>query len=335
MSLRYLVLPQMEEVVVLGGDSIGVSAPGPHIEELEARGIRHIALPDSTRSVDVKKDFRTAVSLWRTLRREKPDVLHTHTPKPGIYGRIVGRLAGVPAVINTIHGLYATRDDRLIKRMLVYGIEAIAARFSDRELVQSAEDFDFVLRRRITRRGRTILLGNGVDLDRFDHRKVDPGHRDRIRRSLGIGPDDIVVGSVGRLVAEKGFPELFEAAKSMPRGCVMVVVGPVEPDKDDGLSREQLDAAQALGIHLPGMQANVDEWYSAMDIFVLASHREGFPRAAMEAAAMGLPVIATDIRGCREVVDPGVNGLLVPVRSPSDLAEAINILAVDSDLRAR
>lgn len=335
LSLRYLILPQMEEVTALGGDSVGISAPGPYVPELERRGIRHIALDDSTRSFDLKKDLKSAFHLWRILKRERPDVLHTHTPKPGIYGRIIGRLAGVPVVVNTIHGLYATRDDPLLKRAFVYALETIASRFSDRELVQSAEDFKFVTARRITRPDKTVLLGNGVDLARFDRTRIPDERRNELRKSLGIGPDDLVVGSVGRLVAEKGFPELFEAASSLNAGCVLVVVGPVEPDKEDGLSGAQIASAEAAGIRLTGMQDNVDEWYAAMDIFVLASHREGFPRAAMEAAAMGLPVVATDIRGCREVVDPGYNGLLVPVQSPADLAAAINTLASSSDLRAK
>lgn len=334
-SLRYLILPQMEEVSVLGGDSIGISAPGPYVDEVEARGIRHIALPDSTRSINIGKDLKTAYALWRILRQEAPDVLHTHTPKPGIYGRVIGRLAGVPVVVNTIHGLYATRDDRFIKRFLVYGLEALAARFSDRELVQSHEDFEFVTRRRITRPSRTILLGNGVDLDRFKRERIPTERRNELRASLGIGTDEVVVGSVGRLVAEKGFPELFEAAGELATNCVVVVIGPHEPDKQDGLTKAQIKEAEEHGVRILGMQTNVDEWYSAMDVFVLASHREGFPRAAMEAAAMGLPVIATDIRGCREVVGNEVNGLLVPVQSPEALANAINRLAGSSEMRAR
>jgi ribosomal protein S18 acetylase RimI-like enzyme len=113
----------------------------------------------------------------------------------------------------------------------------------------------------------------------------------------------------------------------------MVAIGPNEPDKDDGLDEDFITKALEQGIHLPGMQTNVDEWYAAMDIFVLASHRGGFPRAAMEGAAMGVPVIATDIRGCREVVDHEVNGLLVPVNDPDALAAAINDLARSSERR--
>lgn len=334
LSLRYLVLPQLEGVHDLGGDSIGISAPGEFVPELTERGIIHIPLHNSTRSLNLGRDLKAMAELWRILRSERPDVLHTHTPKPGIYGRIIGRIAGVPVVVNTIHGLYATRDDSFLKRAIVYTLEAIASRFSDRELVQSAEDFQFVVARRITRRSRTILLGNGVDLTRFDPSLISDETRREIRASIGAGEEDIVVGSVGRLVAEKGFPELFEAAKQLDERCVMVAIGPNEPDKDDGLDESFINDALEQGINLPGMQTNVDEWYAAMDIFVLASHREGFPRAAMEAAAMGVPVIATDIRGCREVVDHEENGLLVPLKDPDSLAAAINDLAGSKERRA-
>ena len=167
LSLRYLVLPQLRAIVDLDGEAIGISADGPYVASIEALGIRHIDLPGATRSVDPKADLNAMVSLWRILREERPDVIHTHTPKPGIYGRIIGRLAGVPAVLNTVHGLYATPDDPPVKRAIVYALEAVAARFSDTELIQSAEDFTLLTDRRITRPERTVLLGNGVDLERF------------------------------------------------------------------------------------------------------------------------------------------------------------------------
>jgi glycosyltransferase involved in cell wall biosynthesis len=115
----------------------------------------------------------------------------------------------------------------------------------------------------------------------------------------------------------------------------MVVVGPNEPDKPDGASTAMIAAAQADGVVFVGARSDMPECYSAMDLFVTATHREGFPRAAMEASASGLPVVATDIRGCRQVVDDGVTGVLVPVRDAAGLATAIARLAADPEQRAR
>jgi glycosyltransferase involved in cell wall biosynthesis len=114
-----------------------------------------------------------------------------------------------------------------------------------------------------------------------------------------------------------------------------VVIGPSEPDKADGLGDDDLAAAERAGVTLLGARNDVAEWYAAFDLFVLASWREGFPRAAMEAAAMGLPMVATDIRGCRQVVDHGVTGLLVPPRQPAALADAIADLVEQPERRAR
>lgn len=139
LSLRYLVFSQMLAVRDAGGEAIGISAPGPWVDELEAAGIRHIPLHSSTRGMDIPADLRAARQLWKILRRENLDVLHTHNPKPGLYGRVLGRLAGVPIVVNTVHDLYATPDDPLPKRALFYALEAFASRFSDAELVQNPE----------------------------------------------------------------------------------------------------------------------------------------------------------------------------------------------------
>jgi hypothetical protein len=125
LSLRFLVRPQLLAVIDQGGEAVGVSAPGPWVEELEAAGIRHVPLTASTRGMSLWNDLKAMMQLRRVLRDEELTVLHTHNPKPGVYGRILGRLAGVPLVVNTLHGLYATEDDPMAKRAVVYALEAI------------------------------------------------------------------------------------------------------------------------------------------------------------------------------------------------------------------
>jgi glycosyltransferase involved in cell wall biosynthesis len=277
-------------------------------------------------------DIKAIGQLWKILRRERPDVLHTHNPKPGVYGRIVGRLAGVPIVVNTVHGLYATPESSFLKRVVVYSLEWIASRFSDAELIQSPEDFDLLSRRGIMPRSKLRLLGNGVDLERF---RANPEARQLVRRELGLSDSQIAVGLVARLVEEKGVPELIEAASRLDDRYVVLIVGPRDHEKSDAVSEELLARAEADGVRFLGMRKDVDRIYQGIDIFVLPSHREGFPRAAMEAAASGLPVIATDIRGCRQVVEDGVNGYLFPVRDVDALTTAITRVGDDEDLRSR
>ncbi|MEY2567275.1 MAG: hypothetical protein QOE35_1804 [Actinomycetota bacterium] len=334
-SLELLLGPQLRAFAAAGYDVHTASAPGPYVARLEADGVRHHPLRHATRAMAPRRDAQALVELWRLFRRLDPDIVHTHNPKPGLYGRMAARAARVPVVVNTVHGLYAVPEDSRAKRTVVYGLERVAARCSDAELVQNPEDLEVLAGLGIPR-SKLHLLGNGVDLRRFDPAAVPLERREAVRAELGLGPDDVVCGAVGRLVAEKGYRELFAAAAilaSTAPQVKMVVVGPDEPDKADAITEEQLGQARASGVRLLGARDDMEDLYTAMDIYVLASHREGFPRSAMEAAAMRLPVIATDIRGCRQVVESGRTGTLVPPRRADALATAIAALASDQSLR--
>jgi glycosyltransferase involved in cell wall biosynthesis len=336
LSLAYLLLPQLVAFREAGYDVIGVSAPGPHVARLTEHGIRHLALVNSTRARDLKADAAAAREFLRLCRRLQPDIVHTHNPKPGVYGRIGAGLAHVPVVVNTVHGLYAQPTDRWRKRAAVYGLERLAASFSDAELVQNPEDVPVMKRLGIAPR-KLYLLGNGIDLDRFDPERHG-GARTQARADLGIAEREVLVGLVGRLVAEKGYREVFEAARRLREthpNVRFVVAGPSEFDKADAIGQDELDRVVDEGVHILGMHREIERLYPAMDLFVLASHREGFPRSAMEAAAMGLPMVMTDIRGGRQVVDHRLTGLLVPPRDPDALAAAITRLADDPALRQR
>jgi glycosyltransferase involved in cell wall biosynthesis len=337
MSLVLLLGPQLRAFADAGMEVVGVSAPGPFVPQLEAWGIRHEPLRHATRSAAVGDDLMALAELWRLFRRVRPDIVHTHTPKPGLYGRVAARAAGVPGVVNTVHGLYATPEDRLSRRAVVYALERAASSCSDAELVQNPEDLDVLARLGVPRE-KLVLLNNGVDLQRFRPAR-DGAARTRARTLLGIDGDAVVVGMVARLVWQKGFRELFAAAESLRTAhpdVVFAVVGGTDPDKADGITSPELDAARRRSnIIFAGSRDDMEDVYPGFDLFVLPSHREGFPRSAMEAAATGLPVIATDIRGCRQVVSHGQTGLLVPLNDPSRLAGAIEKLVDDADLRRR
>ena len=337
-SLALLLGPQLRAFAEAGYEVIGASAPGPFIGDLAAAGIRHVPVRNASRAVTPTRDLAALVELRAMFRSLRPDIVHTHNPKPGIYGRLAARSAGVPAIVNTVHGLYAQPDDRVLKKAPVYALERLAAACSDAELVQNVEDLG-TLRRLGVPRSRLHLLGNGVDLDRFSPGRASSEAVAAVRREIGAGAGDVVCLAVGRLVGEKGFRELFSAAGSL-RGSLpgvrFVVVGPQEPEKSDAITPAEIARArQSAEIVFLGLRDDVDTIYQASDLFVLPSHREGMPRAAIEAAAMGLPVVATAIRGCRQVVDHGKTGLLVPPHDPAGLAAALVKLAMDGDLRRR
>ena len=336
MSLELLLGPQLSAFVDAGYEVIGASAPGRYVEAIEARGVEHLPLAHATRSMAPRHDAAAFGELWKRFRERRPDIVHTHNPKPGVYGRLAARAAGVPAIVNTVHGLYAMPGDPVAKRAVVYSLERVAAAASHAELVQNPEDIPTLRSLGVPARKLTVL-GNGIDLHRFGSDRLSIGARTARRAEWGVGPDDVVCGAVGRLVWEKGYRELFAAARSLRPthpNLHFVVIGGLDAAKSDQLGPADLEAIERdANIHFLGLRDDVEDLYGAMDLFVLASHREGFPRAAMEAAASGLPVIATNIRGCRQVVEPGVNGALVPVGDVDTLSEAIGHLAADAPRR--
>ncbi len=325
MSLTLLLATELQADVEAGHEVLGLSAPGPYVERIEGLGVRHVPLPSLTRSWNLRKDAAAARELWRVMRSERPDVLHTHNPKTGVLGRVVGRIAGVPVVVNTCHGLWAGPGDPLVKRAFVLGVEGLAARFSHTELYQNALDRQ-ALRWAVPAR-RARVVGNGVDLTRF---RFDREGRDRVRSEWGVGPDELLVGGVGRRVAEKGLPELAIAARSLQGRARFVWVGP-----DDLAKEDRIDPGTVAPIQLVGERSDMPAIYSAFDVFVLPTHREGFSRSGMEAAACGRPMVLTDIRGCREVGTDEEHLLLVPPRDPSALTAAISRLLDDPILRQR
>lgn len=335
LSLRFLLRDQLRAFAEAGYDVVAMSAPGPWVADLEADGVRHVAIPSLHRRWAPMADLVAFISLVRALGQCRPTIVHTHTPKARILGRLAARAAGVPIVVNTYHGLYGVEGGRLRRRLFLL-LERAAARWSDFEFSQSLEDLQTLRSARVADPDRSAFLGNGVNLRQFDPDRLDRGG---IRQRLGIGQQQVVVGTVGRLVWEKGYREFFamaEALKRLEPGVVTLVVGPHEPGKRDAVPLAIVQDLERRGlVRFLGMRTDMADLYAAMDVFVLASYREGFPRAAVEAAAMGLPLVLTDIRGCREVATDGRNGFLVPVRDPARLVEAVRRLVQDQALRVR
>ena len=321
MSLALLLATELQVDLEAGFDVTGVSAPGPYVAAVEALGVRHEAVPSLTRRWDPRRDAAALRDLVRVLRRLRPDVVHTHTPKAGVFGRIAARLARVPVVVNTCHGLWVRPEDSLAKKAAVYGAEAMAAQFSHAELYQNEEDRHAL--RWFVPRARSRLVGNGVDLDRF---RFDAAGRARVRNELGIAADVLLVGGVGRRVKEKGLEELGMAARALSGRAHFVWVGPEDTDKSDR-------AGSIDGVEFLPERTDMAAFYSALDIFVLPSHREGLSRSAMEAAACARPMVLTDIRGCRQIGDHERHLLLVPVRDPAALRVALERLLNDASLR--
>lgn len=324
MSLALLLGTELAEDVADRHEVFGISAAGPYVERVEELGVQHVPVASLTRSWNLRSDVAAFFELVRVIRRLRLDVLHTHTPKAGVMGRIAGRLAGVPVVVNTCHGLWARPEDALLKRVFVYGLEALAIRFSDYEFFQNAEDARTL--GRFLKKGRWRVVGNGIDLQRF---RPDPEGRARVRAEWGVRDDQLVVGTIGRRVREKGLAEFAEAAHRLSDKAVFVWVGP-EDDTDAATHVPRQD-----NVRFVGERSDMPAVYSALDVFALASYREGFSRASMEAAACGLPLVLSDIRGCREIGTDQEHLLLVAPQSAHELTAGIERLLQDAELRIR
>jgi glycosyltransferase involved in cell wall biosynthesis len=331
LALTKLLLDQLLHLRACGAEVVTASGVTDELVHLDAHGFVHHEIAASTRAASVMADARAAWQFLRVLLRVRPDVVHTHTPKPALFGRVLARLTGVPLVINTVHGYYVPPTGPLKRRLPYYALEAVAAVFSDAELFVNVEDQRFAASRVMPSR-KTHYIGNGVDTDRFSP-QPSGADRARIRRELGIAADAVVIGSVGRLVREKGFVELAQAASMLADGVVLLVVGPRDEAKPDALREADIAALAGGRAVFAGMRQDVEALYRAMDVFVLASHREGLPLSPMEAMATGLPAVVTNIRGCRQVVDDGVEGLLVPVADAVALHAALARLVTDAHLR--
>lgn len=335
LSVRFLLLDHIQAMQAKGYEVVAVCAPGPWVEELGKLGVP-VETVDMARELHPLRDLRSLAALVRCFRHHRFDVVHTHTPKAGLIGPLAARLAGMPMIVHTIHGLLF--HDRMTrwKRWLFWLPEKLTATCAKKLLSQSREDVDVAVRTHLCAREKIEWIGNGIDVERFSPQRVGPAGWE-LRRSLGIKDSDIVVGSVGRLVFEKGFGELFAAAEAVTARrpeARFVVVGPEERGtQKDAVPAARLARLEARGaVKFLGWRSDTPECYAMMDMFVLPSHREGVPRACMEASAMGLPVIATDIRGCREVVSQGKTGVLVPVGDAAMLADAIEQVCADRAL---
>lgn len=335
-SLDWLLAPQLHAFADAGFEVSTISGGGPHVDSLESQGVDHHLAPSLSRSFDVRADARATRELRSLFDHLQPDIVHTHNPKPGVIGRPLGRMCRVPIVVNTVHGLYAQPSDGAGRRVGVYVAERLAAACSDAELVQNSEDVE-TLRRLGVPSDRVHLLGNGIDLSRYRQRTT--AKRRQLRAELGIDAETPVIGMVGRLVWEKGYREFFDAIielRARSRSPFeAIVVGPMEPSKDGAVDRQTIDEMSRHGIRFLGSRTDIADVLSTFDIFALPSYREGFPRAAMEASAMGLPVVASNIRGCREVVVHDETGVLVAPRNSSALSAALSQLVDQPELRAR
>jgi glycosyltransferase involved in cell wall biosynthesis len=338
LSMRVLLLPQIRALIQAGYAVCGICSDGPEVPLLRAAGLPIFPL-QILRRVSPVHDLMSLLGVVHLLRRLRLDILHTHTPKAQVLGQVGGFIARVPIRINTVHGFYFVNEVNPLRKWLFKQLAILSCRLSNFVLSQSQEDLDMVLRGKWVTPEKLQWLGNGVNVERFrrDNFPVDEGQR--VRAELGIPQDAYVVGIVARMTREKGFPELFEAMarlrKTVPNAH-LVHVGPVDASHGDGVRPEMAAQLGSQDVcHFLGYRDDVPRLMTAMDVFCLPSHREGFPRSVVEASAMSVPSVVTDIRGNREAVRHGQSGLMVPLGDVPGIVNALRQLHDDAALHQR
>ncbi len=340
-SLHALLLGQMIEIKKNGYEVYGISSDGEEVNELVRCGIKHIAV-DFKRKISPVADIRTVLQLRRIFKHEEIDIVHTHTPKGTLLGQIAARWAGASKIISTSHGYYFHENTPWLKRRVFIWIERFGAMFTDVIYSQNREDIHTAIEENICKPDKIRFLGNGIDVNFFDPAKVSQTLKESLKKELSIERAEKIVGFVGRLAAvRKGFADFIKAAELLIQEnskIKFIVIGEADHGRPDAIEPSDLEG-RPINNHFIflGKQPNdyLPQYYSIMDVFVLPSLFEGVPRVIMEASAMGVPTVATNVRGNREAVVENYNGNLVPWRDVHSLKKAISAIITNDDYRQK
>ena len=301
------------------------------LAEASRCGVKVITVPDLVRRVDPLCDIRAFVSLVKIIRQERPTIVHTHTSKAGLLGRLAAFLCRVPVIIHTPHGHVFWGYFASWKTSLFILLERVFACLTDQIVTLTNQEKKDHIGVRIGREDHFRIIHSGVELKKFSESEIDPPS---VRESLGIPHDALVVGTVGRLIPIKGSNFLLEAAgeviKEKPE-TIFVFLGEGE------LQKQMEERASQLGIReqvmLLGWRPDVASIMSTFDVFAFPSLNEGMGKALVEAMAMRKPVVASNISGIRDLVVNGENGFLVPPAQPELLAKRITYLLQNPQVR--
>jgi glycosyltransferase involved in cell wall biosynthesis len=295
---------------------------------------------EMTREITPLKDLKAVFDLYKYFKKEKPLIVHTHTPKAGIVGMLASKLAGVPIRLHTVAGL-PLMETRGSKRKILNFVEKLTYALATKVYPNSKGLYDIILKEKFAPTSKLKVLGrgssNGIDASYFDPSKYSKEFKMKLRQELGIPDANLVFVFIGRLVSEKGINELIKAFCKLHQSnpdCNLLLVGPFEQQLDP-LKPETIDIIQTHpGIISVGYQQDVRPFLAISDILTLPSYREGFPNVVLQAGAMNLPSIVTDINGCNEIITEANNGLIIPVKDENALYSAMLNLLKNEGLRS-
>ncbi len=320
-------------------DVTAISADKEHLTQFGKDNkikTKHIEL---TRKMTPLQDLKTLWQLYKFLKKEKPEIVHTHTPKAGIIGMLASKLAGVPNRLHTVAGL-PLLETKGIKRKVLNFTEKLTYTSATKVFPNSygLEKIILDLNFLSTKKCKVIANGssNGIDTNYFNPELYNENDKNELREILNINPTDFVFIFVGRLVSDKGINELVDAFTQLnkqKKTNKLLLVGALETELDP-LNKETLEELKTnKNIISVGYQQDVRSYFAIANTLAFPSYREGLPNVVLQAGAMNLPCIVTDINGCNEIIEHYKNGLIIPVKDENALLEAMKHIINNETLR--
>lgn len=316
---------------------VAVSGQDAHLDNVANReGVRTIPV-SFQRQISPFKDFISLLKLYKVLRKEKPLIVHSITPKAGLLTMIAGYFAGVPIRVHTFTGLVFPYKKGFLHHLLLF-LDKVLCRFATHIIPEGEGVKKDLLAFKVTKKPLKVIANgnvNGIDLDFFNPNKVSQVEQENLKQQLSINATDFVFVFVGRLVSDKGINELVAAFTDLCKqnsNCKLLLVGPFENELDP-LNLETLNLISSnKSIISVGFQEDVRPYLALSNVFVFPSHREGFPNVVLQAGAMNLPCIVTDICGSNEIIISNETGIIIPVKNEIAIFDAMQLLYHDKDL---
>ncbi len=321
-------------------DMIGVSGKGEGQLDIVSQneGVRVIPV-EMTRKITPIKDLKAVYKLYKVFKKEKPQIVHSHTPKAGTLSMLAAKLAGVPHRLHTIAGL-PLLEATGAKRVLLDTVEKVTYACATKIYPNSSGLNDIIITNKYTspKKLKVIANGssNGIDTSFFDPELYAEEENHKLSESLGIRPTDTVIIYVGRLVKDKGIHELIDAFKKLNTTSTtakLLLVGTYEKDLDPLSPDAEEEINTNPNIITVGWQNDVRPYFAISDVLAFPSYREGFPNVVMQAASMGLASVVTNINGCNEIITDGINGKIIPVKDSELLFKNLKMLVEDKTQR--
>jgi glycosyltransferase involved in cell wall biosynthesis len=320
-------------------DMIGISSPGEILAEVaDYEQVRFMPL-EMTRTISPIKDIISVWRLFRIFKAKRPFIVHTHTPKAGIVGMLAAKLAGVPHRLHTVAGL-PLLEARGFKRTILDFVEKLTYSCATKVYPNSFGLYEIILKNKYAPQGKIKVIANGssngINTHYFDPTQIGDAQKNTLRQSLGLNERDFVFIFVGRIVRDKGINELAEAFRTLSvefPNVKLLLLGKSEDDLDPVLPATKREIAENPSIIAAGFQSDIRPYLAIADALVFPSYREGFPNVVMQAGAMGLPAIVSNINGCNEIIREGVNGLIIPPKNTDKLFDVMRRLLTGDALR--